>query len=831
MSKIVDAFDEAAKKFREKEKKKLENTDPTPKQILDKWATAVVPKEAIYITDNNAGVNQNKCQHYGEHEYNKDLVLWIAPKDCIRIEFEDTPEHNHRFILELESVAKSMGFDYCITGHGGKSDYFNMFNIKGLPLNDDNKAAKMLLIDTMITSKAKDQLDRTNLGWTLSPIIEHQHWKPKYDGNIHKILRGKSPIEHDNKYPSKLLKKLEKAKQNFERTKGRWDGKQEWIRNFLLDYCCNNSLPKGARHSIIEKNLCALIMFDKDKEAIKKAYYKAQGRTHDSLRTWERAILNGEYTRVFPGEIAKFIKEYSINFEIPPPEQISDEEIEGDICETLLNLYVNNKEDIAENFYKMNPYFYDVSGFFWVWNKENKSYERKDELELMNGLKKLAENKHFQVTQQSFWGEMIRSLKLVGNSYKPKPFKKTWIQFKETIYDYKTKETFEASPEFFNVNPIPYKIGEKKETPVIDRLFEEWVGKEFVPTLKEVIGLGMIQDYPLHRIICLHGRGLNGKGVFLKFMRKLFGKNNVCSASLTKLIKSNFEASKLYKKLICQMPETDFATLKDTSIIKQLTGQDLVSAEFKGKDSFDFENFATIFIATNSLPITEDRTDGFYRRWMIIDFPNQFEEGKDIIKEIPEEEYSNLCLQLLDTINEVIERGIFTNDGTIEERRQRYEDKSNPLKLFIRENFEENINGSIPFFEFYDKFNIFCSEHGFRELSKKNVSQVLDDMGYHTEKRDIKIEDEWKKWVFINGIEEFRTHRTVSTPNHIHFIRKRNEYETGFERYERDEIDHKCHICGETPSIAFDNSSQGKPICTKCLEYKQKQSDMEETVK
>ena len=146
------------------------------KQILDRWATAVVPKLAIYTNREGVdGVNQDKIAHYEERGYKGDEVLWIPPKDCIRLESEDTPEKNHRYILEIESVAKSLGLDYCITGHSGKSDYFNMFNIKGMPLNDDNKDAKMLLVDSLMPKMAKDQLDRTNLGWTLSPIIGHEH--------------------------------------------------------------------------------------------------------------------------------------------------------------------------------------------------------------------------------------------------------------------------------------------------------------------------------------------------------------------------------------------------------------------------------------------------------------------------------------------------------------------------------------------------------------------------------------------------------------------------------------------------------------------------------
>jgi putative DNA primase/helicase len=415
---------------------------------------------------------------------------------------------------------------------------------------------------------------------------------------------------------------------------------------------------------------------------------------------------------------------------------------------------------------------------------------------------------------------MLRSLKLVGDSYKPKPFKKTWIQFNKTIYDYKTKERFDSSPEFFNANPIPFEIGKTDKTPTIDKLFKEWVGEDYVLMLKQVISVSMLQDYPFHRIICLHGRGLNGKGVFLKFLRKLIGKNNICSANLKRLIKGDFESSKLYKKLVCQVSETDFSTLKDTSIIKQLTGQDLVSTSFKGKDGFDFENFATLFIATNSLPLTEDRTDGFYRRWMILDFPNQFEEGKDILGRIPEVEYNNFCLQMLDVVNKLIDKGIFSNDGTIQERKQRYEDKSNPLKLFIRSTHIPDFNEKVPFFEFYDDFNNFCVERGFRELSKSRVSKILNEIGYHTEKKDIKIGSDWKTWVFVMGLKKMSNPSSRYSPTFNSFVYKRNKVKQGEYREEgrenilMSEIEElvppelrKCNVCGNTPVKYF---SRGK---------------------
>jgi len=319
----------------------------TPKDILDRWATAVVPKEAIYLKQGVAGINQDKTVHYEERGYKGDEVLWIPPKDCIRFEFEHSQDANHRFILEIESAAKSLRFDYCITGHGGTSDYFNMFNIEKLPFGEDNQNAKLLLADLLMPSKMKQMLDRTNLGWTLSPIIGHEHWKPKYNGAIHKILRGKHPLEHKNEYPNELLKQLKKSKTQHKTWLVHINQESKWVETFLLEYCCKNSLPKGARHYVIEKNLAAFIINREDKESIKKQYYEAQDRKHDSMHTWEVAILKGDYSNVSAGELAKFIKDYNLPFDVPKLQRVEDIKPE-------IKLTVDELKDVFKNFEKPN---------------------------------------------------------------------------------------------------------------------------------------------------------------------------------------------------------------------------------------------------------------------------------------------------------------------------------------------------------------------------------------------------------------------------------------------------------------------------------------------
>ena len=126
---------------------------------------------------------------------------------------------------------------------------------------------------------------------------------------------------------------------------------------------------------------------------------------------------------------------------------------------------------------------------------------------------------------------------------------------------------------------------------------------------------------------------------------------------------------------------------------------------YKNKDPFEEKNYAKIIIATNNLPATTDKTIGFYRRWLIIDFPNQFSEKIDILDEIPEEEYQALALKCVHILKDVLEKREFFNEGSIEDRMKKYEDKSNPLERFLKEYTIEDPDGFIWKHEFSKKLN------------------------------------------------------------------------------------------------------------------------------
>ncbi len=400
---------------------------------------------------------------------------------------------------------------------------------------------------------------------------------------------------------------------------------------------------------------------------------------------------------------------------------------------SLSGLSVDNFLENIKHFHSLQPFFYDKNNIFWFWNHEETKWEIVDETDIMNSLE---EHLKFngQTINANIKNQYLEGFKRVGRHRIPKDAKNHWIQFRNKAFSLKSGNVYEVTPDYFFTNPIPWDMAETNETPIIDKLFEEWVGPKYKKTLYELVAYCCYTAYPISLIFGLVGSGRNGKSKFLALLTKFVGVENTCSTELDTLTSSRFESFKLYKKLVCAMGETNFGILNKTSILKKLSGEDAIGFEMKNKRPFDDINYAKIIISSNSLPSTEDQSEGYYRRWNIIDFPNEFPEGKDILQTIPEEEYSGLATKVTEILPGLLKKGTFTNQGTIAERRDRYVMSSNPLPLFLKDHCTRDPDLFVSYNELYNVYVRFLLKNKKRKVSRKEFKASLEDEGFYPEK-------------------------------------------------------------------------------------------------
>lgn len=406
--------------------------------------------------------------------------------------------------------------------------------------------------------------------------------------------------------------------------------------------------------------------------------------------------------------------------------------------------------DIAEDMQRSTPMIYNKSKMFWVWNFDH--YEQVDETDILISIMEVVDD------ERKFLGSakhaILDAIKIKARQRIVKEKPKTWVQLGNGIVYVCTGEHIVPTPDYMLTNPIPHLLSNSTETPTFDKLFNEWVDADKVQLLYEICAYCLVDDYPIHRLFMLIGSGRNGKGQFRDVLVKLVGTKNTTSTTLEGLAVNRFESARLWKKKLATVGETDFQTLRDTKLLKMVTGGDPIPAEFKNKTPFEFYNTAKVIVNTNSPTPTNDKTDGFYSRFVQIKFPNQYQKGKDIINTISDDEYDNLVTKCMDILRDLLDRGEFTNEGCIDDKRRSYEALSNPMVKFIEEECTRDVNAIVPLWHFEDAFNQYLSSTGQRRRTSREIRDELTINGLQTKKnhRFNEFTDRNGQWTGLVGI-------------------------------------------------------------------------------
>jgi putative DNA primase/helicase len=291
-----------------------------------------------------------------------------------------------------------------------------------------------------------------------------------------------------------------------------------------------------------------------------------------------------------------------------------------------------------------------------------------------------------------------------------------FIPLKNGILDLKTKQLKPFNPEYFILNATPIIYNPQAKCPKTFKFISEIVNEADVPVLQEMSGYCLWRKYPIHKALMLVGDGANGKSTFLQLLRTMLGEENVCTISLHDLETSSFARSSLYGKLANIYPDLSDRALRSTGYFKMLTGGDTVSAEYKFHDRFEFQNYAKLIFSCNKVPESPDDTTAFFRRWNIINFPNQFQEGDpktdpNILEKLTtEEELSGFFNWALEGLERLLKNGRFSTGKTVEETREQYIRASDPVKAFAMDCVESQQGNIITKDVVYKAFLKYCEQ-------------------------------------------------------------------------------------------------------------------------
>lgn len=282
-----------------------------------------------------------------------------------------------------------------------------------------------------------------------------------------------------------------------------------------------------------------------------------------------------------------------------------------------------------------------------------------------------------------------------------------------------TMEFHEHHPEYSFRTQIPVTWDPSAECAAIDKFFHEIVSESDVATLYEMIGYCLYPSYLLHKSFMLIGAGANGKSTLLNLLKLFIGPANCSGINLQSLDRSRFSTSALAGKMANIALDIPSVALRQTGTFKALCGGDPCPAEIKFGKHYTFYNYAKLIFSANQIPETTDDSEAFFRRWIILIFPNKFtaftEPKADphiLHKLTTPTELSGLFNKAVNALQDLLDRGKFTGDKPTAEWREDYIRKSDPIGAFYMDALEETQDLVwIPKTELYQGFVKYCRQN------------------------------------------------------------------------------------------------------------------------
>jgi len=265
---------------------------------------------------------------------------------------------------------------------------------------------------------------------------------------------------------------------------------------------------------------------------------------------------------------------------------------------------------------------------------------------------------------------------------------KNIIPVKNGLLNLDTMELMDHNPDYFILSCLPVEYYREAQCDIFINFLNQIVVPEEVPVIQEIFGYFLLRDYRYQKAFCFIGTGANGKSTLISVMIAFLGKENITSVSLQDIVGNRFASARMYQKYANIYPDLSDKALSDTAIFKMLTGGDNIPAELKHRHGFEFVNYAKLIWSANRLPkVRNDDSLAYFRRWIIINFPNRF-EGKAADPELSMKLCDPLLLSgifnwALDGYKRLQSQEGFSHSKSTEETEEFYVRMSDPVKAFL----------------------------------------------------------------------------------------------------------------------------------------------------
>lgn len=259
------------------------------------------------------------------------------------------------------------------------------------------------------------------------------------------------------------------------------------------------------------------------------------------------------------------------------------------------------------------------------------------------------------------------------------------INFRNGLLDWRTGELRDHSSDVLSTVQLPIEWNPDAECPEVEKWLGEAVPADMVELVWELIGYLMMSGNPLQKAVLLTGHGGNGKGVLIRLVKALLGHESISAVSLHGL-SERFMPAQLFGKLANICGDIDAKFVENTADFKKITGDDAIEAERKNRDPFTFVPWAVPLFSANKIPASIDVTKGYFRRWLVIPFPNDFSDRNDPgFESRLHNEIEGVAARAIPALRRLMDRGAFELTESAKSAQSEFERRVDQVRYWLDE--------------------------------------------------------------------------------------------------------------------------------------------------
>jgi putative DNA primase/helicase len=304
--------------------------------------------------------------------------------------------------------------------------------------------------------------------------------------------------------------------------------------------------------------------------------------------------------------------------------------------------------------------------------------------------------------------------------------------------DLRTGERWDHDPNDLITQLVPMEYDPTAKAPRFEQFLQEvLVDEDVIQFVQRFAGYSLTGDTRERVLAILYGSGKNGKSTLVELLRDAMGdyadNTDVETILLKKYSGVGNDVAALKGARLVSTAEVEKGRRLAESKVKNLTGQDTVTARFLFCEPFSFRPEFKLWLSTNHKPEIQGTDDAIWDRIRLVPFTQRF-DGKNQNTKLPQElreELPGVLAWMVAGCLEWQENGL-GEPKKVREATKAYRTEMDVLAAFIKDCCVVDEDARTPATPLYQAYQRWCTENGETEETQRRFGGRLSERGFES---------------------------------------------------------------------------------------------------